>query len=153
NFIGADYGIDVDLSNQLPDNFRDFNEKFIPVWLQKNPGKSKISAGLSCGQLWAVARGMQTGDVVLSPNGQGAYYVGEIAGGYTYRPGAVLPHRRPVQWLGGTIKRDEMSEGLRNSTGSIATVCEITKHAAEIDRLIAGNKPAAVVATDETIED
>jgi hypothetical protein len=53
----------------------------------------------------------------------------------------------------GTIKRDEMSEGLRNSTGSIATVCEITKHAAEIDRLIVGNKPTAVVATDETIED
>jgi hypothetical protein len=81
NFIGADYGIGVDLSNQLPDNFREFNEKFIPVWMQKNPGKSKISAGLSCGQLWAVAKGMQVGDVVLSPDGEGSYYAGEISGG------------------------------------------------------------------------
>ena len=31
-FIGADYGIDVDLSNHLPDNFRALNEKFIPLW-------------------------------------------------------------------------------------------------------------------------
>lgn len=153
NFIGADYGIDVDLSNQLPDNFRAFNEKFIPVWQQKNPGKSKISAGLSCGQLWVVAKGMQTGDVVLCPDGQGAYYVGEIAGLYSYSPGGPLPHRRAVQWLPGTIKRDEMSEGLRNSTGSIATVCEVTKHAAEIELLIGGKKPAVIVATDETIED
>jgi restriction system protein len=55
NFI-RDYRIDFDLSHQLPDNFKDFNEKYIPVWLKRKPGKSKISAGLSCGQLWAGER-------------------------------------------------------------------------------------------------
>ena len=153
NFIGAHYGIDVDLANQLPDDFRQFNERFIPIWLEKNPGKSKISAGLSCGALWVVAKGIDIGDTVLSPDGQGAYYVGEVTSGYAYRPGETLPHRRTVSWLPGTIKRQDMSDGLRNSTGSIATVCQITKHAEEIERMIVGHAPAAVVATDETIED
>jgi restriction system protein len=94
NFIGADYDIAVDLTNHLPDNFREFNEKFIPLWQQKNPGKSKVSAGLCCGQLWTVARGIQIGDVVLSSNGQGAYYVGEVTGGYFYKPGERLPPPR-----------------------------------------------------------
>lgn len=153
NFIGADYGIDVDLTNQLPDDFRDFNERFIPIWMDKNPGKSKISAGLSCGQLWVVAKGVKIGDIVLCPNGAGAYFVGEVTSDYLYRPGHILPHRRMVAWVPGVIARQDMSDGLRNSTGSIATVCEITKHATEIERLIAGNKPPTVIATDQTVED
>jgi restriction system protein len=153
NFIGADYGIDVDLRSQLPDDFRAFNEQFIPIWQQKNPGKSKISAGLSCGALWVVAKGIAIGDIVLSPDGQGAYFVGEVTSGYSYRPGEILPHRRTIDWLPGSIKRQDMSDGLRNSAGSIATVSQITKHAAEIDRLIAGNAPATIISTDETVED
>jgi len=46
-----------------------------------------------------------------------------------------------------------MSEGLRNSTGSIGTVSDITKHAAEVESLIGGNKPPILVSTDSTIED
>jgi restriction system protein len=67
----------------------------------------------------------------------------------------VRSYRIDAQWHGfpGVIARQDMSDGLRNSTGSIATVCEITKHAAEIELLIAGNKPATVIATDETVED
>src|SRR5947209_1516486 len=78
NFIGASFGIDTDLSNELPDNWRDFNKKFIPVWIQKHPGKSKVSAGLSCGALWTIAKVIKKSDIVLCPNGQGIYYVGEV---------------------------------------------------------------------------
>ena len=35
NFIGVDFGIHQDLSNDLPDNWREFNKKFIPVYLEK----------------------------------------------------------------------------------------------------------------------
>jgi hypothetical protein len=45
NFIGADFDIRMDLSKRLPDNWREFNLEFIPIWLADHPGKSKISAG------------------------------------------------------------------------------------------------------------
>jgi len=34
-----------------------------------------------------------------------------------------------------------MSDQLKNSTGSIGTVSDITKYAEEIERLISGNRP------------
>lgn len=121
-FIGADFGIEQDLSGQLPDEWRQFNAAFIPVFLAGNPDKSKIAAGLACGALWTVAKGIRAGDVVLCPDGTGQYHVGEVQGAYRYDPGQVLPHRRPVEWLPLTIDRAAMSEALRNSTGSIGTV-------------------------------
>ncbi len=38
------------------ENWRDFNEKFIPVWMDNVPGKSKTSAGLACGFLWTSSK-------------------------------------------------------------------------------------------------
>jgi len=32
NFIGADFGITEDLSHNLPDEWRAFNKRFIPVF-------------------------------------------------------------------------------------------------------------------------
>jgi len=153
NFIGADFGFDIDLSNQLPDNWREFNKKFIPIWLEKHPGKSKVSAGLSCGALWTIAKGIQNGDMVLCPNGHGSYYVGEVLDTYSHHPEGVLPHRRTVKWYPSAIERSAMSEALRNSTGSIGTVSDITKYAEEIELLIGGTKPPVIISTDDTIED
>jgi restriction system protein len=85
NFIGADFGMHTDLTNKLPDNWREFNKKFIPIWQDKHPGKSKVSAGLSCGALWTVAKGINKGDIVLYPNGVGGYYVGEVLDNYSFQ--------------------------------------------------------------------
>lgn len=153
NFIGADFGIDQDLTGQLPDSWRDFNEKFIPKYVELNPGKTKISAGLACGMLWTIARGVQVGDVVLCPDGKGNYYAGEVTGEYEYHKGEVLPHRRDVRWFTQTISREEMSEPLRNSAGSIGTVSNITKYAEELEKLLSGSRPPGIIATDESIED
>jgi restriction system protein len=155
-FIGADFGIEQDLSGQLPDEWRQFNAAFIPVFLAGHPDKSKIAAGLACGALWTVAKGIRTGDVVLCPDGTGQYHVGEVQGGYTYAPGQVLPHRRPVKWLPLTIARAAMSEALRNSTGSIGTVSTITDHHQEIEQFLAalpGQAVPHIVATDPVVED
>jgi restriction system protein len=153
-YIGAGFGIQTNLEGQLPDEWRLFNAKFIPVWLEKNPGKSKVSAGLACGALWTVCKGLQTGDLVLTPDGTGIYRVGEVTGDYYYVEGTPLPHRRRVSWSSHTISRDEMSEALRNSTGSIGTVSEITRHASEIEGLLnAGAPKLAVVASNPDIED
>lgn len=63
NYIGADFEIYMDLSDFLYDNWRDFNEKFIPIWMQNVPGKSKTAAGLACGFLWTIVKGLKMGDV------------------------------------------------------------------------------------------
>ncbi len=153
SFIGVDFDIDMDLSSKLPDNWREFNKKFIPVWFEKNPGKSKVSAGLACGMLWTVSKGLNIGDMVLCPDGQGNYYMGEIAKDYSFHPGQILPHRREVKWYSIIIERSAMSDTLQKSTRAGGTVCDVTKYAEEIESLIGGNKPPIIISTDETIED
>jgi restriction system protein len=75
NFIGTDFGINQDLTKKLPDEWRAFNKEFIPVFLAAHPDKTKIGAGLACGALWTVSKGIQKGDMVLSPDGAGKYRV------------------------------------------------------------------------------
>ena len=153
NFIGTDFGIKEDLTHKLPEQWRVFNKEFIPKYLAIYPDKTKIGAGLACGALWTVSKGILIGDVVLCPDGSGRYHVGEISGEYIYEPGKVLPHRRPVKWLHLTIDRSAMSEALQNSTGSIGTVSNITSHGDEIEKLIGGNSAPKLFSNDETVED
>ena len=153
NFIGADFGIKEDLSSKLPDNWRDFNAMFIPIYLRDHPAKSRVSAGLSCGALWTVSKGINVGDIVLCPNGSGSYYIGEVLDTYSYHPGQTLPHRRTVKWYTNLLERSAMSDQLKNSTGSIGTVSDVTKYAEEIERLISGNRPPTLISTDQTVED
>jgi restriction system protein len=152
-FIGTDFEINMDLSKELPENWRDFNKKFIPIYLKERPDKTKISAGLACGSLWTVSKGIRKGSIVLCPDGQGFYYVGEVVDDYYYHPEGILPHRRNVRWFTNTIDRSLMSDALKNSCGSIGTVSTITKYADEIEKLIGGIKPPTIISTDETVED
>lgn len=153
-FIGADYGIEQDLSSRLPDEWREFNKAFIPVYLAGHPDKTRIGAGLACGALWTISKGVARGDIVLCPDGAGSYRAGEVVGDYQYAPGEALPHRRAVRWLDIAITRSAMSEALQNSTGSIGTVSNVSAYAAEIERFL-GEAPApvTVIATDPVIED
>lgn len=153
NFVGLDYKIHEDLTNELPDDWRTFNQRFIPVFLETHPEKTKIAAGLACGMLWTLAKGIQIGDIILCPDGTGHYNVGEVNGNYLYQSGEVLPHRRPVKWFGQTIDRKDMSQDLRHSSGSAGGVCDLTGYQAEIDHLISGIIEPHIIATDETIED
>ena len=134
-FIGTDYLAAHDLSKDLPEDWRVFNKKFIPIFLAEHPEKGNVSAGLACGGVWTVSKGLKVGDVVLCPNGKGQYRVGQVIGGYHYEPGTVLPHRRPVSWFAKAIERSSMSKALRNSTGSIGTVSNVSGYGEEIDVL------------------
>jgi len=155
NYIGAGYGINENLSNRLPDNWREFNRQFIPIFLAGHPGKSKIAAGLACGMVWTVAKGIQIGDYVLSPDGSGRYRVGEVVGDYCYTEGASLPHRRPMRWLPVVIDLSDVSESLRKSLLSRGTVCNLGKsnHSAELEKLITGTGAPVIVSMDEMVED
>lgn len=137
-YIGADFDINVDLSDSLYENWRHFNKKFIPMWMENVPGKTMTAAGLSCGALWTIVKGLNEGDVVLCPSGKGFYYVGILSGGYYYVPNTNLQHRRPVRWLDKVIYRKDMTSELQHSSGSIGTCCDITKYAEEIEALLSG---------------
>lgn len=152
-WFGGGWGITQDLTNELPDYWRDFNARFIPVYLEANPGKSKIAAGLACGMLYTICKGIQQDDIVLCPDGKGSYWVGTVTSDYVYAPGEPIPHRRCVEWFPQSIMRADMSEALQRSTGSIGTVSNISKHAEEIDGFLTGNVRPNLIATDELVED
>ena len=153
NFIGVDFGINEDLTGKLPEDGQTFNKIFVPKFLENHPDKSKVSAGLACGALWTVSKLLREDDIVLCPNGEGRYHIGEITGGYQYHPNTNLPHRRPVRWLDQKIDRQDMSSALRNSTGSIGTTSSVDRFADEIEQLIEGKRQPVIVANDVTIED
>lgn len=149
-FIGADYGLYEDLTDRLPENWREFSEQWIPHFLKTRT--TKISAGLAAGQLWVVSKGISQGDIVLCPTGKaGEIVVGKVVSDYEYRPNAPLPHRRKVDWLPGTLKREEMSTALRAGMGYAGTVCSLDPYGEEILGLI-GEKPI-ITTTDPSIED
>lgn len=153
-YIGVDFIDGVDLSKEnFTDNFRDFNKKYIPIWQKQNPEKSKVGAGLACGQLWTVAYFIQVGDTILSPIGRGAgvYKVGEVVGDYEYCAQKPLQHRRRVNWY-GEITRESMSPELRNSSGGITTIIYLNKYTDELDLLIE-HPNVKIMTNDETIED
>jgi restriction system protein len=58
-----------------------------------------------------------------------------------------------VQWLSQTIDRSDMSEALRNSTGSIGTISNIGSYDDEVDKLISGASEPKLISADEKIED
>ena len=153
-FFGACFDIRADLTKSLTEDWRGFNKEFIPIYQEANPGKSRIAAGLSCGFLWTICKGIQIGDIVISPDGKGKYYAGEVQSEYRYVPGAEQPHQRQIHWFDEMIDRSLMSDPLKRSSGSIGTVSQITKHQEELEELIKGHAPTSVIlTTDPTVED
>jgi len=153
SFFGADYGINKDLSIDLVDNWKEFNSKYIPVYLSIHSDKTKVAAGLSCGQLWTICKGIRLGDIVICPDGSGSYYIGEVTSDYYFKEGEILPHRRNVEWLNEKIDRVNMSNELKNATGAIGTVSDVTKYSKEIEKFIQGDNKPKFIVTDKTIED
>lgn len=153
-YIGSGFGkIKRDVTQELEGDQRAFRQQFIPEMQALHPDKSKISLGLWCGFAWTICKGISIGDFVLCPDGTGRYNVGEVTGEYYYLADGELPHRRPVRWLTQTIDRVDMSEALRNSTGSIGTVSEISKYSDELAALIGGIAAPTLISTDEAVED
>jgi restriction system protein len=153
-YIGSGFGgIERDVAKEMPVEFKAFSQKFAPEMQQLRPEKSKIAFGLWCGFAWTICKRMRIGDIVLCPDGSGVYRVGEVKDDYFYIADGNLPHRRPVSWMTQTINRADMSDALRNSTGAIGTVADISKYVDEIEKLIGGNKAPALIATDGTVED
>ena len=67
-FIGADLEV-PDVTEHLTDSHRQFNKWFIPMYQDRHPDKSKVSAGLAGGMLHTIAKGARNTQVV-DRNGQ-----------------------------------------------------------------------------------
>lgn len=152
-FIGADYGIEQDLTYKLSDDWHAFNREFIPIYLQDHPGKNKVAAGLACGMLWTLSKGMNIGDIVLCPDGTKKYHLGKVVGPYSYKPGEILPHRRQVNWLNITIDRSEMSDSLRHAAGSIGMLSDVTQYHTDIEKFLTIDPTPRIIGVGEGIED
>lgn len=150
-WVGTGWLDDIDLSGAFPENWRDFNKKYIPVLLERGEAASNISAGLGCGMTWTVAKGIRVGDVVLSSAGDGNYFAGIVEGEYFFAPGGPLPHRRPVKWIPRTIARADMSDALRRSM-SIGTVQLIDGFDSELQHLLGGVTQDEIVVGDPEVE-
>lgn len=153
NYIAVGFLRGINLSDKLPERWRDFNKEMIPRYLEENPEKSKVAAGLACGMLHTICKGMNKSDIVMTPDTDGYYHFGKITGEYYYDPSSEFPHKRPVEWFEPTIHRSELSVGLQNSVGSIGTVSTVDKFAEEIESIIGSHSPPVIVVADETIED
>lgn len=151
-YLGADYEVLQDLTGHLPDTYREFNSEWIPFFLQTRD--SRVSAGLAAGQLWTICRGIEVGDIVLSPTGQpGELQVGEVTGQYYYAPEGPLPHRRPLAWQSMTLHKESMSSDLRSGLGYGATVCSLDKYADELSALLRIDPPPVIHSNDPDVED
>jgi len=63
NFVGADFGIEHDLTNELPEKWREFNKKFRPVLsgLKRTPEKRKSLLDWPAGLYGQFARECERG--------------------------------------------------------------------------------------------
>lgn len=148
-FVGADYEVNEDLTNQLPEHLRDFSNKWIPYFQKTRT--SKVSAGLAASQIWVLSKGVARGDIVLCPTKQpGEVIAGTIVSDYEYVPEGPLPHRRRVKWFPGTIRRGDMSSELRGGMGFAGTICTLDPYGEEILTLIGETQ---TVGLNQSVED
>lgn len=153
NYVGVDFSFNFNLQDELVENWKDFNEKFIPIYLESHEDASKIKAGLACAMVYKMSKGIKLGDMILCPDGKGSYSVAEVVGNYYYKDGGPLQHRRQVKWLDLDIKRDEMSDALRNSAGGISTLISISKHSNEIEKFLNNESIPNITTNDPEVED
>lgn len=152
-FIGVHWGFKEDLTGQFGDDWRDFNARFRPVYLHRHPDGTPVAAGLACGMLWTVGRGMNIGDIVLCPDATGAFQLGEITSDYYAVSDDILPQRRRVRWFSRTVQKSELPDDLWRSIRVPGTVVEISGFSGVIDKLIEGEPLPVIVATTPEIED
>ena len=152
-FIGVDFNLNEDISKFLKYEWKTFREKFKPYYKSLNPDKTNVAIGLHSGSVYTVCASLYIGDVILCPDGNGIYHIGEIASDYYFAKGEILPHRRKVNWQSETIRRSDMSKPLQASSGSGLTHCDLSDYVEEIEQLIGGNKAPTIVSNDKTIED
>ena len=149
-FVGVDFDFDLDMTGQFPTDWREFNKKWRPWLMERHPEYSGVSAGLACGTLWQVCKGVKVGDFILCPDDTKTFRVAEVMGDYQYAPDSELPHRRPVRWLDITIPREALSDELWRSAKVPMTWVDLKDYADELNGLISGRGFRPRISVDDT---
>jgi restriction system protein len=152
-FIGVDYRFETSLTPYLAETWSESRGLIKPIYLKYNPAKSAVGAGLSCGALWTFGKGIQRGDLIFSPDGNGNYFSGEITGDYIYVPDSFFPHQREIKWNLATFPRSEMSDELKKATAATLTIVEMTKFSVEVEKLTGGINNPTIISIDPNVED
>ena len=136
NFIGVSFGIDRDLTNDLYDNWRDFNAIYVDHMIEEKISTSRVGAGVSCGAIWTLSKGIEKDAIVICPDLDGNFLPCKIISNYYYTKGDDPYHRRKVEWFKNPIKRSDMSKPLLSSLTAQNTLIDISKYSEEIESLI-----------------
>lgn len=142
NYVAIGWTKIKDLSWLSKRNLPDSGKKAL-VTYEKAYGKigSKLQRSIGVGQIMKFVRGMSVGDFVLTPNSlTRQVLIGRIISGYFYakqKDQCRYRHRRRVKWI-KEISRDNLSQPLKNSLGSLLTVFQISGHDAELQAILEG---------------
>ena len=93
--IGTDYYINDSLnlndpiseimtSDPITFKINKVSPKFIPEILKRDPSKSKVGAGLNCGVIWTLCKGLKKDAVVLCQDKDKDYHACKIISNYYY---------------------------------------------------------------------
>lgn len=152
-FIGVDDGVGLDMTPLMEAAEPEFRAAVRDSLQMANPGASKGTISQYATTLWRIAQDIQVDDLILSPSGDpGQLRLGRVLGGYHYASGELLPHRRPVEWGPAVIWRKDMSVPLRNSSGGITTIIDLTGYGPEILGLAGGEVPGGVMAAAPAVD-
>lgn len=152
NFIGVSFGIDKDLTNDLFDNWRDFNAIYVDHMIEEGISKSRIGAGVSCGAIWTLSKGIEKDAIVICPDLDGNFLPCKIVSNYCYAKGDDPYHRRKVEWFKNPIIRSDMSKPLLSSLSAQNTLIDISPYSEEIESLI-HDDVIKLHSNDPTIEE
>jgi len=154
NYIAVGFNLDINLSDSLYDNWREFNKKFIPEIIKREPSKSRVAAGLNCGVIWTLSKGIEKDTIVLCQDKDKNYHPCKVVSNYYYdeKLGTQF-HRRKVEWFDKSIKVSEMSKELISSLTAQNTLIDISKYEDELEKLLYGKGDSVVTTNDPTIEE
>jgi hypothetical protein len=126
--------------------YDEMNGLIHPKYFEKDLNKSKaihklhIESRRGCSATWALSKGINVGDIIISPVDSKNWMAGEVTSAYYYHPGASLSHRRKVSWLPKLIALSSMSYELGKVSHIFVRYSNITKFSEELEALISGKK-------------
>jgi restriction system protein len=116
------------------------------------PDAAEGQVAHNVGQIWAFAKKMQRGDLVVTPiKTRSEVAVGTVDSDYVHSTqyGSDMQHVRHVKWLRTDIPRTAFDQDLLYSFGAFMTVCQVKRDQAEtrIRAVAAGKAPPVAEET------
>ena len=107
-------------------------EEILKVVEDCYPDYSRQQSGGLAGTLHTFTSVMSEGDTVVTYNKDTReYLLGNIVGGYEFKVGEEMPHRREVKWVGNAVPRDDLPDDAKNTLGGGTAVFSINDEVAQ----------------------